>query len=63
MLRTQEAAKVLGLRKSTLEAWRCRGGGPRFVRLGGAIRYRSEDLERFIADNLHQNTSEAETER
>jgi len=59
MLRTLEAAKILGLRKSTLESWRCRGGGPSFVRLGGAIRYRQEDLDQFIDENVHRNTSES----
>lgn len=58
MLRTQEAAKILGLRKCTLEAWRCRGGGPDFVKLGRSIRYRQEDLNRFITDNIRRNTSE-----
>ena len=59
MLRTSDAAKALGLKKSTLEAWRCRGGGPSFVRFGGAIRYREEDLDRFITENTHRNTSES----
>jgi len=31
MLRTIEAAVYIGLQKSTLEAWRVRGGGPVFL--------------------------------
>lgn len=57
MLTTREAAKRLRLQKSTLEAWRCRGGGPVFVRLGRAVRYRNEDLNDFINKNLRSNTS------
>jgi excisionase family DNA binding protein len=58
MLRTEQAAKILDVTKSTLECWRCRGGGPQFVRYGRAIRYREEDLERFIESKVQRNTSE-----
>jgi excisionase family DNA binding protein len=58
MLRTEQAAKILDVTKSTLESWRCRGGGPPFVRYGRAIRYREEDIERFIESKVRQNTSE-----
>jgi excisionase family DNA binding protein len=59
MLRTEEAAKILGVTKSTLESWRCRGGVllP-FVRYGRAIRYREQDVEDFIVSNVRRNTSE-----
>lgn len=43
-----EAAQVLGLSVRTLQAWRYFGKGPRFVRLGGAIRYLASDLDAFI---------------
>ncbi len=58
MLRTEQAAKILDVTKSTLESWRCRGGGPQFVRYGRAIRYREADLERFIESKVRCNTSE-----
>lgn len=58
MLRTEQAAKVLDVTKSTLESWRCRGGGPQFIRYGRAIRYREVDLERFILERLQSNTSQ-----
>lgn len=61
MFTTEEAAKKLKLRKSTLEAWRCRGGGPVFVRLGRAIRYRQEDLDAFVCENLRTNTSKRDS--
>lgn len=59
-LTTEEAAKYLGLKRSTLEAWRCRGGGPKFIRLGRAVRYRSGDLEAWIESRTRSNTSETE---
>lgn len=59
MLRTEEAAKVLGVTKSTLESWRCRGGVELpFVQYGRAIRYREEDLDQFIESRVRQNTSQ-----
>lgn len=46
LLRTPEAARLLGLAPSTLAKLRCIGGGPGFIRLGGgrAVAYRESDL-------------------
>lgn len=57
-IRTEEAAEVLGVKKSTLEAWRCRGGGPTFLKIGKCVRYRTSDLENFMESRLRKNTSE-----
>lgn len=57
LLTTKEAARELRLTKATLEAWRCRGGGPAFVKFGRAVRYRREDLEKFLISSLRSNTS------
>jgi hypothetical protein len=54
---TEEAAKILGVRPCTLEAWRCRGGGPEFLKLGKAVRYRQSDLEFFMQSRLRKNTT------
>ena len=45
------AAARLGVKPATLRAWRQRGQGPAFVRLGRAIRYLPEDLETFLRAN------------
>lgn len=58
MLRTKQAADYIGLQETTLEAWRCRGGGPIFLKLGKAVRYRQADLDAFIESRLRRNTSE-----
>jgi excisionase family DNA binding protein len=58
ILTTRQAAQVLGLKPSTLEVWRCRGGGPTYCKFGRACRYRKEDLEKFIRDSKRENTSE-----
>lgn len=53
LLRQEEVAKMLNVSPRVLEAWRCRGGGPTFVKISArCVRYRRDDVERFIADHL-----------
>ena len=40
----------------TLEQWRWQGKGPRYLKIGGRVVYRVEDVEAFEAVNLHVNT-------
>ncbi len=54
-----QAAEVLNLSIRTLQAWRVRGGGPRFVRLSGrAVRYRNADLAAYIEARTVTSTSD-----
>ncbi len=55
---TREAAQYLGLAVSTLNKWRCHGGGPEFLKLGRAVRYRQDELDRFLETRLVGSTSE-----
>jgi len=55
---TEEAAKYLRLKRSTLEVWRVQGRGPVFVKFGGAVRYRVSDLEMYASACTHENTSQ-----
>ena len=49
ILTTREAARVLGLSAATLETWRCKGMGPKFVRIGlRKIGYWRRDLITFV---------------
>ena len=48
VMTVQQASEYLGLAVSTLNKWRCHGGGPVFIKMGRAVRYRVEDLEVFI---------------
>jgi predicted DNA-binding transcriptional regulator AlpA len=54
-----QAARRVGLSVSTLNKLRLAGGGPRYAKLGRAIRYRVADLDAWIAANLRASTSEA----
>ncbi len=40
----------------TLERWRWTGEGPQFVKLGGRVVYRLEDVEAFEAGQLRAST-------
>lgn len=57
-LTTAEAARYLRLQRTTLEAWRRRGTGPLFVKLGRRVVYRREALEQFMAERERRSTSD-----
>jgi len=59
-LKTDEAARYLGLSSSLLNKLRLTGGGPVFVRLAGrAIRYRRADLDAWADASAMASTSQA----
>ena len=47
-LTEQEAATYLGLSLSTMRRRRAAGRPPRFLKMGGSIRYTKQELDRFI---------------
>lgn len=54
----EEASAFLGHSVRTLQKWRVRGGGPRFVRISRrSIRYRRSDLLAWIEARVCANTS------
>lgn len=56
----KEAGKLLGFSPRTLQAWRVRGGGPPFIKVSDrCIRYREEDLYRWIEERRRSSTSDA----
>jgi excisionase family DNA binding protein len=58
LLTTEQAAKRLGISKGTLDMWRYRGKGPRYVKFkgekgrGGSIKYRLRDIQRYIEQSI-----------
>jgi len=52
-LRPHEVAARWNISPRTLERWRAKGTGPRFLRLGRLVVYRVEDIKAFEADHLH----------
>ena len=43
-----DAARYIGLSRAYLRQARQRGGGPAYVRIGRAVRYRVNDLDAFL---------------
>jgi predicted DNA-binding transcriptional regulator AlpA len=59
-LRTADAARYLGLGRSTLERMRIRGDGPAFRRLGTrVVAYAVSDLDAFASRQVRTSTSQA----
>jgi hypothetical protein len=54
----RQAADYLSTSTSTLAKRRLNGGGPRFSRIGRAIRYAKSDLDAFMTANTVSSTSE-----
>jgi len=57
-LRQRDLAQRWGFSPRTLEKWRWQGEGPRFVKIGGRIRYRIEDVEAWEAIHILSSTAE-----
>jgi len=51
LLDQAQAAELLQVSPRTLEGWRCRGGGPRFIRVGRRVRYRLQDLRAWLDEH------------
>jgi hypothetical protein len=49
LMETTEAAKYIHVDPRTMEGWRFRGTGPRFLRYSNrVVRYRKSDLDAFL---------------
>lgn len=58
LLTPEQAAEILGVRVQTMAVWRSYGRYPLpFVRAGRLIRYRTEDLIKFIEDRTQNITA------
>ncbi len=62
LLDTRQLAARLDLQPATLEQWRWSGKGPAYVKLGGRVRYRVQDLESWIESRVRRSTSDTGAE-
>jgi predicted DNA-binding transcriptional regulator AlpA len=60
-LNENQAAEFLGVSVRTLQAWRVRGGGPPYVKIGRAVRYQRRALIAFQTDHTVTSTTDAGT--
>ncbi len=58
LLTENQAAVVFNLSNRTMQAWRVRGCGPKFIKVGRSVRYRIGDLQEYVKRNVYQSTSE-----
>lgn len=65
-LTERQVAEQLGLSVATLRAWRHRGKGPRFLRLGRSVRYLPSDVDEFVrasaVDTQSNSSSDEDSE-
>jgi len=52
----QQLAKYWGISTRTLERWRSIGWGPRYIKIGGRVVYRVEDILEYESEHLYEST-------
>lgn len=63
LLSAEELACKLKISRRTLAKWRTNGRGPCYVRLGHAVRYRTQDVEEWVESKVSRNSAEAADRR
>jgi len=53
-----ELSRRLGVSCRTLERWRWTGVGPKFIKVGGRVKYRLSDIESYELSRLCQSTAD-----
>ena len=49
-------ARRWGIASKTLRNWRCVGNGPPYIRIGGRVMYRREDIKQYEVEHyVHTN--------
>lgn len=56
-LNQRDLARRWSLSPRTLERWRWTGDGPAFLKVGGRVAYRLQDIEAWEADRLRRSTT------
>jgi predicted site-specific integrase-resolvase len=44
----EEAARIIGVKPTTLSMWRHKGKGPIYIKVGRSCFYRESDIERWL---------------
>lgn len=58
LLTEAQAGKLLQMSPRTLQGWRFRGGGPKYVQMGRQVRYRLSDLDEFVEQSIRRHTAD-----
>ena len=54
-----QLAQYLGAKTATVEGWRLKGIGPRYIKVGSLVRYRTEDVEKWLKSKTRSSTKKA----
>jgi predicted DNA-binding transcriptional regulator AlpA len=49
LLKEAQIGEILGISAATLRRWRLLQRGPKYIKIGGAVRYRPEDVTAWLA--------------
>lgn len=52
-----ELSRRWSISPRTLERWRWLGDGPTYLKIGGRVVYRIDDIERFEAEHMRSSTA------
>jgi hypothetical protein len=63
ILTETEASLLLSVSVRTLQAWRLRGGGPKYLKFGRSVCYQRDDLQAFIDAAARAHTSQPAPDR
>ena len=55
-----EVASRLGVSRFTVRSWRLKGVGPRFLKMGRAVRYRPQDVDEYERQALVETQAPAD---
>lgn len=51
LMTTREVAEILHVNPDSMRVARCQGRGPKYLKLGHAVRYRRSDVLQYLADH------------
>ena len=55
-----EVAARLGVSRFTVRSWRLKGVGPRFMKMGRAVRYRPQDVDEYERQALVETQAQSD---
>ena len=55
-----EVASRLGVSRFTVRSWRLKGVGPRFLKMGRAVRYRPQDVDDYERQALVETQAQSD---
>jgi predicted DNA-binding transcriptional regulator AlpA len=60
MIRSPNAARMMGIIPGTLRAWRVIGKGPKYIKVGCTVFYKESDIKAWLDEREYENTSQHE---